>query len=52
MNRDLSGLPTLLVVLVIGFDVVVRIVALLVVPRGRRPSSALGWLLAIFFLPI
>lgn len=33
-------------------EIVVRVVALIVVPRGRRPSSALAWLLAVFFVPV
>jgi cardiolipin synthase len=33
------------------FDVVVRILALIYVPRNRRPQTALAWLLAIFFVP-
>lgn len=32
-------------------DFVIRIAALVIVPRNRKPSSALGWLLAIFFIP-
>ena len=37
----------------LGFfvDLSVRIVAIIVVPRNRRPTSGLAWLLAIFFLP-
>ena len=38
---------TLLVV-----DNVIRIVALFVVPRNRRPTSGMAWLLAIFALPV
>ncbi|WP_114855492.1 cardiolipin synthase [Brachybacterium sp. YJGR34] len=33
-------------------DVVLRIVSLIVVPRDRRPGSAIAWLLAIMLLPI
>ena len=32
-------------------DLVIRVVALIVVPRNRRPGSAMAWLLAIFFIP-
>jgi cardiolipin synthase len=35
----------------LAVDFVIRVVAIIVVPRNRRPSSALGWLLAIFFIP-
>lgn len=33
-------------------DVLLRITAIIVVPRNRRPGSALAWLLAIMVLPI
>lgn len=33
-------------------DVALRIAALVVVPRNRRPGSALAWLLAIMVLPV
>lgn len=32
-------------------DVLIRVVAVIVVPRNRRPQTAAAWLLAIFFLP-
>ncbi|MCI2237438.1 cardiolipin synthase [Paenibacillus sp. TRM 82003] len=32
-------------------DLIVRLTAIAVVPVNRRPSSALAWLLAIFFIP-
>ncbi|MGX6448135.1 cardiolipin synthase [Patulibacter sp. S7RM1-6] len=34
---------------VVGF--VVRVAAVIVIPPGRRPTSAMAWLLAIFFVP-
>ncbi len=37
---------------IIAFDIVVRIIAIIVVPRNRRPTAGMAWLLAIFFLPI
>ena len=36
---------------VLAVDFIVRIVSLVVVPRNRRPGSAMAWLLAIFFIP-
>ena len=39
-------------VLVFIFDIIVRIAAIIVVPRNRRPGSATAWLLAIYFIPI
>ena len=32
-------------------DLTVRIVAIIVVPRNRRPTAAMAWLLAIYFIP-
>ena len=32
-------------------DIAFRIIALVVVPRNRRPQTAMAWLLAIFFIP-
>ncbi|WP_193754846.1 cardiolipin synthase [Microbacterium testaceum] len=40
--------------LVIAFfviDLVVRVAAIIVVPRNRRPTAAMAWLLAIYFIP-
>lgn len=37
------------VVLVI--DIVIRVTAIIVVPRNRRPTAAMAWLLAIYFIP-
>ena len=34
------------------FDLAIKIVALGLVPEGRRPSSATAWLLLILFLPV
>ncbi|UOQ60086.1 cardiolipin synthase [Leucobacter rhizosphaerae] len=33
-------------------DNVIRIIALFVVPRNRRPTAGMAWLMAIFFLPV
>ena len=40
-----------LTITAIAVDLIIRIVALIVVPRNRRPGSAMAWLLAIFFIP-
>jgi cardiolipin synthase len=34
------------------FDVSVRIAAIIIVPRNRRPTAAMAWLLAIYFIPV
>ena len=33
-------------------DLAIRIAAIIIIPRNRRPTSAMAWLLAIFFVPI
>jgi len=33
-------------------DLVIRIAAIIVVPRNRRPTAAMAWLLAIYFIPL
>ncbi len=33
-------------------DITVRVVAVIQVPRNRRPTAAMAWLLAIFFIPV
>ncbi|GAA4661766.1 cardiolipin synthase [Kineococcus glutinatus] len=44
-------LTLLLPGLLLAADVVIRCVAVATVPVNRRPSSAMAWLLAIFFIP-
>jgi cardiolipin synthase A/B len=39
------------VVAVLIVDVTIRIAAILIVPRNRRPTAAMAWLLAIYFIP-
>ncbi|WP_438352234.1 cardiolipin synthase [Microbacterium sp. CJ88] len=43
--------PTWWVVLVFVTDLIIRITAIIVVPRNRRPTAAMAWLLAIYFIP-
>ncbi|MBK0422693.1 cardiolipin synthase [Leucobacter sp. CSA2] len=54
MNLDLAGVSwaSLWAIAVLVVDNVIRIVALFVVPRNRRPTSGMAWLMAIFALPI
>ena len=40
------------VVLIAIFDLSVRIWAIIVVPRNRRPTAGMAWLLAIYFIPL
>ena len=39
-------------VVVFVFDLAVRIAAIIIVPRNRRPTAAMAWLLAIYFIPL
>ncbi|MCC2033140.1 cardiolipin synthase [Microbacterium allomyrinae] len=39
-------------VLILVVDLVIRVTAIIVVPRNRRPTAAMAWLLAIYFIPI
>ena len=38
--------------LFVAVDMTLRILAVIYVPRNRRPQTAMAWLLAIFALPI
>lgn len=40
------------VVVVFVLDLAIRIAAIIIVPRNRRPTAAMAWLLAIYFIPI
>ena len=40
-----------LVIALFVIDLVVRIAAVIIVPRNRRPTAAMAWLLAIYFIP-
>jgi cardiolipin synthase len=43
--------PTVAVITLL-VDLVIRVTALFIVPRNRKPTSGMAWLLAIFFLPV
>ncbi|OII27262.1 cardiolipin synthase [Frigoribacterium sp. MCBA15_019] len=47
-RKLLKAFPTVILVV----DILIRIVSVAVVPRNRRPSSAMAWLMAIFVAPI
>lgn len=36
---------------VLVVDIAIRVAAIIIVPRNRRPTAAMAWLLAIFFIP-
>ena len=39
------------IVLALLVDFVIRVLAVIIVPRNRKPTSATAWLLAIFLIP-
>src|SRR5688500_7504713 len=48
---DSGTFVAVVVIVALAIDVVARILALIFVPKNRRPQTALAWLLAIWFLP-
>ncbi|MBT2517469.1 cardiolipin synthase [Streptomyces sp. ISL-90] len=50
---EVSGGQAALIVggVLLAIDLIVRIIAIIVVPRNRRPTAGMAWLLAIFFIP-
>ncbi|ANJ28320.1 cardiolipin synthase [Agromyces aureus] len=48
MSTELS---TFIGVLLVLADLAIRIAALIIVPRDRKPTAAMAWLLAIFLIP-
>ncbi len=49
MTSDQTTL--LIAAIVIVIDTIVRVVAIIVIPRNRKPTAGMAWLLTIFFLP-
>lgn len=49
---DQTGWTLAWVILVFVTDATVRILAIIIVPRNRRPTAAMAWLLAIYFIPL
>lgn len=45
-------LPWALVVALFVVEFISRIIAIIVIPRNRRPTAATAWLMAIWFLPL
>ncbi|WP_417564187.1 cardiolipin synthase [Microbacterium sp.] len=48
----MSVIATWWPIVILVFDVAIRIAAVIVVPRNRRPTAAMAWLLAIYFIPV
>jgi len=45
----MEWLPALIVLII---DWAIRIAAIIIIPRNRKPTAATAWLLAIFFIPM
>ncbi|MCE4027233.1 MULTISPECIES: cardiolipin synthase [unclassified Microbacterium] len=48
---DPSVWSLIIAVAAVLIDLTIRIIAIIVVPRNRRPTAATAWLLAIYFIP-
>ena len=46
-----GDLPSWLILLLSVVDLVIRVLALGIIPGNRRPTTAMAWLLGIFFVP-
>ncbi len=46
-----GDVAVLVFLVLLGLDFVIRVVSVIVVPRNRRPSTGIAWLMAIFVLP-
>ncbi len=46
-----EGVGWLIAAFLLILDLAIRITAIIVIPRNRRPTAAMAWLLAIFFMP-
>ena len=46
-----ESLPAWLILLLSGVDLVIRVLAVGIIPGNRRPTTAMAWLLGIFFVP-
>lgn len=49
---DASGIFALIAGAILLVDLIIRVIAVVYIPRNRKPQTALAWLLAIFFLPV
>lgn len=49
---DVNNWPWWAVIGYLIIDISMRVISVIVVPRNRRPTSAMAWLLAIFLIPI
>lgn len=43
--------PLVVVLVAVLLDLNIRVAALVLIPRNRKPSAAMAWVLAVFFIP-
>lgn len=48
----IDSLPAWIILVILVFEVGVRLAVLGIIPENRRPNTAMAWLLAIFFIPV
>ncbi|HYP74109.1 MAG TPA: phospholipase D-like domain-containing protein, partial [Microbacterium sp.] len=48
---DAATLSSIWVISLFVLDLIIRVLAIIIVPRNRRPTAAMAWLLAIYFIP-
>lgn len=51
LNLNTAQWPWWVLAIAVAVDLTVRVIAIIVIPRNRRPTSAMAWLLAVFFIP-
>lgn len=49
---DSINWPLVVAVSIFAIEYAIRIVALFIVPRNRRPTAGMAWLMAIFWIPV
>jgi len=50
-DETTAMVATIIALLIIAIDVTIRVLAVIYIPRNRRPQTAMAWLLAIWFIP-
>ena len=48
----IGWLPVWVAIAVLVVEGLIRVVAIGVIPGGRRPSTAMAWLLGVFLIPV
>ncbi len=48
---DPSDTSLVIIILALIVDFSIRVAAIIIIPRNRRPTAGMAWLLAVFFIP-